>query len=385
MTPPSRLRILMTTDAVGGVWSYTTQLARWLCEGGSRVMLVVMGPSPQPDRLGPLLSVEGLQLKITDLELEWLDPQASDFERARRALLRIAGEFRPDIVHLNSFREAPFEWPAPVLVVAHSCVTTWWFACRGRRPDEARWQIYARNVAAGLRSAQAWVAPSAAFRGEISATYEPPTPGRLIRNGVSVEAKPASAKEPVILAAGRLWDEAKNLSSLTMIAADLPWPLRVAGARQAPDGMSAANIDQVSWLGELSRRDLLQEMSQAAIFAAPALYEPFGLTVLEAATCGCALVISDLPSLRELWGEAAIFVDPHDPAAIRTVLRRVCADGKLRAQLQAAARARAKLYSLPAMAMAYQQLYGTIIAAESRATEQEVLGQELREIGRAHV
>jgi glycosyltransferase involved in cell wall biosynthesis len=325
-----------------------------------------------------LLSVEGLHLKITDLELEWLDPQAHDLEHARCTLLQLADQFRPDIVHLNSFREAIFDWPASVLVVAHSCVTTWWRACRDSWPDEPRWETYAGNVAAGLRSAEAWVAPTAAFRSEISATYQPRAPGRVIRNGVSLETTQVTAKEQFVLAAGRLWDEAKNLKSLTAIASDLPWPLRVAGPRQGPEGICAASLNDVCWLGQLSHRDLLTEMSRAAIFVAPAFYEPFGLTILEAATCGCALVLADLPSFRELWGDAAIFIDPHDPAAIRTALHNLCRDRRLRARLQAAASARAKLYSLSAMTMAYRQLYGEMITARSTALDSNVSVREMR-------
>jgi glycosyltransferase involved in cell wall biosynthesis len=119
-------------------------------------------------------------------------------------------------------------------------------------------------------------------------------------------------------------------------------------------------------------------MCRAAIFIAPALYEPFGLSVLEAAACGCALVLADLPSFRELWGDAALFVDPHDSAAISSALHGLCSDKKLRAQLQAAASARAKLYSLSAMAMAYRQLYGEIITAFSRTADLNISVQELR-------
>jgi glycosyltransferase involved in cell wall biosynthesis len=369
---------MMTTDAVGGVWSYTSELARALCQGGARVLLVVMGPAPQPDLLQSLLNIKELQVKITDLELEWLDPQGCDLEHARRTLMRLADEFRPDIIHLNSFREAAFDWPAPVLVVAHSCVTTWWRACRGGSPDEPRWDIYTSNVAAGLRSADAWAAPTAAFKTEITAAYQPPTPGKVIRNGVSLDIAHQTDKESFVLAAGRLWDEAKNLTTLIAIAPGLPWPVRVAGPRQGPDSLGVANVDQLRWLGQLSRRNLLHQMCRAAIFIAPALYEPFGLTVLEAAACGCALVLADLPSFRELWGDAALFVDPHDPAAISSALHGLCSDKKLRAQLQAAASARAKLYSLSAMAMAYRQLYGEIITAFSRTADLNISVQELR-------
>jgi glycosyltransferase involved in cell wall biosynthesis len=366
MTVP--LRILMTTDAVGGVWVYATELACSLCKGGNDVMLAVIGPRPRPDQLRPLRGVRGLQVKITDLLLEWMDPEGADIKRAGEALLNIADEFHPDVVHLNSFREAGLGWPAPVLIVAHSCVQTWRRACRGDLLNEARWRVYCDRVAAGLSAADVWVAPTTPFCDLISATYRPCAQGRVIRNGLNVAA-PAALKQPFILGAGRLWDDAKNLAAVAAIASELPWPVHLAGETRGPDGgEAAAAYGHANFLGALSRSALLKEMRGASIFVAPALYEPFGLTALEAAASGCALVLSDLPSLRELWDDAALFVDPHDRNAIRTALQAVCRDKDLRARLQAKARMRARRFSRGAMVGAYRRLYSEMIASPRRAS-----------------
>ena len=53
-------------------------------------------------------------------------------------------------------------------------------------------------------------------------------------------------------------------------------------------------------------------MRRSAIFAAPSRYEPFGLAVVEAAISGAALVLADIPTFRELWSDAALFVSPDD-------------------------------------------------------------------------
>jgi glycosyltransferase involved in cell wall biosynthesis len=192
----------------------------------------------------------------------------------------------------------------------------------------------------------------------------------VIHNGLSIQSPEAQNKQPIILGAGRLWDEAKNLKALAAIAAELPWPVHVAGPAQAPD-QPARFLDQraaVKALGPIAHRDLLDEMFRASVFVAPALYEPFGLTVLEAAACGCALVLSDLPGFRELWDGAALFVDPRDHAALRTAVQSICHRDGMRASLQAAARARAELYSARAMANGYRQLY-RIMISDSQALQ----------------
>jgi len=348
----------MTTDAVGGVWVFATALARELCRHGDRITLVTLGPPPQDHQLAAIRDIAGLDLEITDLALEWMDPDGHDFSRALEHLATIEGRLRPDVVHLNGYREACGDWTAPVLVSAHSCVRSWWRACRGGEPSEPRWHLYIANVAAGLDRADAWIAPTSAFRDTVQALYAPRRRGGVILNGIDF-APTTVTKEPFILAAGRLWDEAKNLAALAAIASELEWPVRVAGPLQSVDGAAAheRGIGRIEPLGPLPRSQLLEQMRRAAVFAAPALYEPFGLTVLEAAAAGCAVVLSDIASFRELWAGAAIMVDPLNNRAIRNALRSLCRDAWLRETLRLASARRAARYPLAAMAEAYRATY----------------------------
>src|SRR5205823_4597051 len=125
---------------------------------------------------------------------------------------------------------------------------------------------------------------------------------------------PSTKKEPFVLAAGRIWDVAKNLELLDRIAPELDWQVRMAGEAGGPES-SMRKGRFACFLGSLPHAALMQQMSLAGVFAHPALYEPFGLSVLEAARARCCLLLSDIPSLRELWDGAAAFVDPREPAA----------------------------------------------------------------------
>jgi len=372
MSPP-RPRILMTTDAVGGVWTYAASLARNLCRHGHEVTLVTMGPAPRREQVESLTGIAGLSLEATGLALEWIDAEGLDMPLARETLLRLAERAQPDLIHLNSFREATFDFGVPVLAVAHSCVGSWWQAC-GPGQMEPRWRAYLRNVAAGLNAADRWAAPTMAYRDWIEHFYRPRTRGETVWNG----ADPASAdtKQRSILAAGRLWDDAKNLHSLAKVAADVHWPISVAGSLQVAGGAQAAEAGGLRVLGELAHDDLLMHMRRAGIFVAPALYEPFGLSILEAASRGCALALSDIPTLRELWDGAALFVEPTDIVALRNALNTLCDDDDLRARFAAAARYRARRYTLEAMVGNYRRIYGELIerapAARNRASQAEM-------------
>jgi glycosyltransferase involved in cell wall biosynthesis len=373
MTAPAH--IMMTADAVGGVWIYALALSRRLAEAGYRVTVVTLGPPPDEARRQDAKALpSSVELIATDLELEWRDPEGRDSARAQAELLSLADRLRPDLVHINGYREASIPWQRPSIVVAHSCVVSWWEAVRREPVTEKRWLAYAHAVQAGLDCAAAWVAPTQAFRESIERIYRPRTPGCVIANGVDFPAQPDAAKEPFILASGRIWDSGKNLAALLDIAPRLPWPLCIAGAGM-PDRAGAA--PNVRWLGEIGHAKLQDWMRRAEIYAAPALYEPFGLGILEAARAGCALVLSDIPTLRELWDGAAHHVPGGRPELLLGALTSLCADGRARRDLQRAAANRAPAYSLDCTVDAYTELYDGVLARTGKERKPAGAGSEL--------
>jgi glycosyltransferase involved in cell wall biosynthesis len=369
MTLAPGARILMTTDAIGGVWTFAAALTCALGEGGMEVLLVSMGL--RPNQAQRTMLGGSVTLIETDLELEWQDPAGADVARAKAELRRIVHQFRPDIIHFNGYREAAFGWPVPTVVVAHSCVNSWAKACNDTAAFMSpAWAEYTARVADGLASADAWVAPSASFRDCVKRHYGAIEEGHVIWNGIA-EAYGGSLKRSFIFGAGRVWDRAKNLPMLADVAAGLDWPIRIAGASALKPGGPDATIDHCKMLGTLSQSDMRREMQRAAIFVSPALYEPFGLSVLEAAQAGCALVLSDLPAFRELWGSAALFIDPSDVEGWRRALRSLCADPVLRQTLQRAAAERARRYPLRRTVEGYSSLYDRLLMrGHQRATSQ---------------
>jgi glycogen(starch) synthase len=172
-------------------------------------------------------------------------------------------------------------------------------------------------------------------------------------------------KEPFILTAGRVWDEGKNVGALAAIATSLDWPIFVAGEGKHPDRGAVAH-EGLHQLGRLPGRELAAWLGRAAVFALPARYEPFGFTPLEAALAGCALVLGDIPSLREVWGDAAVFVPPDDPEALRSALQRLIADDAARTALAGRAHVRALRFTPQRMAAGYLAAYRSLLADRSR-------------------
>lgn len=357
-------RVLMTADAVGGVWQYAMTLSAGLRASGVEVMLAVLGPAPREAQRAAAAHVATLVER--PWRLEWMEGAWDDVERSAEWLLGLEHSLRPDVVHLNGFCHAALPWRAPALVVAHSCVRSWWRAVHGVEAP-ADWDRYRDEVSRGLAAARLIVSPTAAMLAALRAEYDGFGEGCVIPNGSAhaEEAnRPAAAKEPIVFAAGRAWDEAKNIASLCAVAGELPWPLYLAGDLHAPDGQ-CVSTGYVRHVGRLDERAMRQWYGRAAIYALPARYEPFGLSILEAASAGCALVLGDLASLRENWSDAAVFVPPDNRRALAAALRRLIEDPELRVSLGERARIRARRFTADRMVAAYLAVYGRLLQAYS--------------------
>jgi glycogen synthase len=363
---PAPDRVLMTVDAVGGVWRYALELARGLAGTGTDVVLAVMGPPATPEQLAEAAAIHGLQVVQGSFDLEWMPGADDDVLRAGAWLMELEATYAPDLVHLNGYAHAALPWCAPVVVVAHSCVLSWWRAVPGGEAPAAG-DVYRRRTAAGLRAADLVVAPTRAFLRTIQSVYDPELRARVIWNGRTASNVEAIDKQPMVLAAGRIWDAAKNLKLLARVARDLPWPVCVAGPGAPEHGNGAALARNVRWLGALPPAAISLWYARAAIFVAPARYEPFGLAALEAALAGCALVLGDIPSLRELWTGAALFVPPDDREQLAHVLGLLIADDELRATFGQLARQRAATFSAARMTTAYHNAYAEVIASHAGA------------------
>jgi glycogen(starch) synthase len=348
-------RILMTADAVGGVWQYTTDLVKGLAERSTNVLVAVLGPGPTEEQRAELAGLPSVTIAEAPYKLEWMDSPWDDVDLSGRWLLDLQSSFGADVIHLNGYSHASLPWRKPVVAVAHSCVYSWWNSTYGCSPGND-WAEYKRRVTEGLAACQAIVAPSRFMAGEVCREYEVSAAKiRVIYNfSTAAAAPPSGEKELFCLGAGRLWDPAKNFTLLEQIARRVPWPIVVAGNNEKGLEASGSSIDLI---GQLRRQEMADLMTRASVFVHPALYEPFGLVVLEAARAGCCLVLSDLPSLRELWDGAALFVDPRQPEQWISALKRIAAAPEECTTMAARAAQHAKRYSAEAAMEAYLTLY----------------------------
>jgi glycogen(starch) synthase len=359
------MKVLLSADSVGGVFTYAVDLVAGLRAHDVEVTVATGGAPLTAEQRAALSRAGAAGVHASALRLEWMRDPWDDVAAARDWLLELADRERPDVVHLNAYAHAAADWPVPVVVGGHSCVLSWWRAVHGADAP-ARWDRYRAAAGAGLRRADAVVAPTTAMLAQLQRLYGPlPGLALVVPNGSSAPQAPVAslaAKEAFVLAAGRLWDPAKNLAALDAAARGLGHDVLVAGAL-VDEGGAVATASAVHVLGHLPAHELAAVRRRAAVFAAPARYEPFGLAVLEAARDGCALVLGDIASLREVWAGAATYVDPDDPGALRGALRELLDDPALARAAGARAQRRAARYTVEAMTAAHLALYRRLVPA----------------------
>ncbi len=203
-------------------------------------------------------------------------------------------------------------------------------------------------------------------------------------NSIDCAAVPSATPEPVILFAGRVVADKGADRFVAACAQALPqlpgWRAEMIGADRfgahSPDTpflravRAQAQAAGVAMRGWRPHHQVLAAMASAAIVVVPSRWpEPFGLTALEAMACGSALICSPRGGLVEVIGDAAVTIDPDDPAAIAEAILRLASDPGLRAELAIAGRTQARRFDLPAAAHRLTALRSSVLAAwPSRAS-----------------
>jgi UDP-glucose:(glucosyl)LPS alpha-1,2-glucosyltransferase len=189
---------------------------------------------------------------------------------------------------------------------------------------------------------------------------------------------PAPTRENLILFVGRVVPEKAPDVFVAACAAVLPrlpgWRAALIGAdrfrQDSPDTgfvrsvRAAADAAGIALLGYRDHPETLSAMARAAILVMPSRWqEPFGLTALEAMASGAALICSPRGGLPEVGGDAALYADPDDQAAVTAAILALATDSaRLAAQAQAGRR-RARRFDLPDAAAMLHTLRRDILGA----------------------
>jgi glycosyltransferase involved in cell wall biosynthesis len=355
----------MTSDTVGGVWTYTQELVTGLIHSGHRVTLVSFGKLPLPYQTDWMQNLLGLDYRPTEYRLEWMEVVDRDIKESREYLQLLVDEVQPDVLHLSQYCYGDLDVNVPKVVVAHSDVVSWWAEVHGQEPENTPWmKRYRQHVTNGLRGADVVVAPSGWMLDAVRRYYLEPQREAVIYNGRTPEMfTPDIPKENLVLSVGRVWDAGKHMRIL--FERHMPASIWIVGSEHEP-GREAPNKSvtispNVQLLGIKSQADLREIFGRAGIYVATSRYEPFGLSPLEAALSRCALVMNDNPVFHELWGDAALFYRRDDPDDLAGVVNELLRNPELlRASGEKAYRCACSQFTSEQMVKGYANLYHEI-------------------------
>jgi starch synthase len=240
-----------------------------------------------------------------------------------------------------------------------------------------------------VEAADAVIAVSDGMRHDVLTAYPavPPERVRVIRNGIdTVEYSPDPATDvldryevdparPTVIFVGRVTRQ-KGLPVLLRAAADLdPAAQLVICAGQADTAELEAEVSELAgqllasrsgviWIsGMLAKREVIQLLTHATVFACPSLYEPLGIVNLEAMACGTVVVGSRVGGIPEVVadGKTGLLVPVGDPAALADALNVLLADEPLATEMGRLGRARAEAeFGWPNIAAQTAALYAEL-------------------------
>ncbi len=376
------MHVLVTADTLSGSWTYTRELVTGLVTRGVRVTLVSFGEIPLPEQTTWMDHLHGLDYRPTAFRLEWMQEAEEDLPESSAFLTALVQELRPDVLHLNQFCYGNLPVDVPRVVMAHGDMITWTEAVQDRppRPSAAserrplKW--YRDMILRGIAGADALVAPSSWMLDRVRTCYARPQRDEVIYPGRNpIFFNPYVSKDDCVLAVGRLVDASKQVSLLTQHTH--PLPVCIVGAEQTvpvpripirADVKVTTNQTSVAIRGAQTEAQLRALYSRASIYAATARYEPLGMAALEAAFSRCAIVANDIPSHREIWGDAALYFRTNDAASLAESIRLLNSDRTMcRAYAELAYTRARERFTTKRMIEDYLELYRSLVSVRSAA------------------
>lgn len=297
------------------------------------------------------------------------------------ALPRLAAETRVELLHVQYM--TPLRAPCPIITTIHDIsfrLHPEWFPLRHRL-------VMNTFIPGSIKRAQAVLTPSEATAADIRRAYGCPPPSVEVTPYAAPSefgALPADAevsaclsrvdiRRPYMLYVGNLQPRknvARLLRAFAHARAETGFAHRLVIVGQAGwqceeevrELRSAEAAGHALHAGYVDDADLPALYAGADAFLFPTLMEGFGLPVLEAMAMGTPVLTSDVSSLPDVAGDAALLVDPTDEGAIGAGISALAADTILRARLRDAGRARAAQFSWRRTAELTRAVYQSVLA-----------------------
>lgn len=282
---------------------------------------------------------------------------------------RILARTRPDLVHFPNFN-IPLAYTGPFVLTIHDLIKSEMgpaAALAGRSPGTLlKYQVYKRIVQAAAQRARLVLVPAEAVRETLvdlvgisdqKIIVTPEAAHSVFLRELDTADQDAvlgryGIREPYILYVGNAYPY-KNLESVIDALPLVPEPLYFVNPcsrdvfypRLRRHALEKGVSERLILPGFVPDDDLAVLYRRARAYVFPSLAEGFGIPALEAMASGLPVACSDIPVLREVCGDAAIYFEPKNPLDIASAIRRLTSDEQMRRSLASAGRRRSAAFT----------------------------------------
>jgi glycosyltransferase involved in cell wall biosynthesis len=372
----------LTSDRLGGSWTYSYNLLRGLQDLDTTAEFIVLANKNSISRYS------GLRMQIVPIEID-AESRVTRVAWEQFSLPRCIKKYAPDVLH-GTGNTLPVGISCPSVVTIHDFQYHYY-------PEN--FPVFRRNylrlmVPLALRKAAKVICVSDDTKRDalalgkiseekISVIHEAglwknenndATDVRLLQQRYAIQ-------KPVILSVGSSLPH-KNLTRLlhayAKICRRIPHDLYLVGdsislsqhLRDTLTGDTGIDIIQrIHVTGFLGRNDLMGFYRLADMFVFPSVFEGFGIPALEAMACGCPVVAARSRSLPEVIGNAGKLFDPFDIDDMAETILSVASDSYLRSTLRDLGYDRSKIFSWEMMAAKTFEVYKEVTSARHRPSE----------------
>ncbi|HTV08325.1 MAG TPA: glycosyltransferase family 4 protein [Candidatus Aquilonibacter sp.] len=365
------MRILLTTETFESGWAFARGLCDQLLQRGHELALVGFGRRLSHEQQAWVAERSStyrrsFQFVASNAPLEWMQDNEFVLTQGAGVLHHVARNFQPDLLHSSQFCFGALGLEIPKLITAHHDAFSWIQACRGGKPEHTRWmRQYRTLVTDGLNGADAVVSPTRWMALSLKQQFATLPASYVIHDGRAITAAPPSHLRILqAITTGRLWDETKNIRMLESVLS--PVPIYVVGERKHHETVSPKQLGKAILLGGLPESTLQSLYARSKLYVDVSVYAPSGLDALEAALCGCAVLAHDIPSTREIWGDAAFYF--RNARELSSILHQLNRNSEQLSEMQRRSYERASKLTPDRMADGYEAIYEMLLAPKLSET-----------------
>ena len=360
----SKFRLLMTTDVKSDVWDYSLTLSRALLKHiNAEILIISLGGNPTDSQKEELENLN-IESQFTEFPVDLFTDLESnlDISEVKVFFENSVKEFNPHIIHLNH-GYLNFDSTKP-------CV----FACHGDllnkkvcsdninrySPLYKNLLNYKQIINKNIDRSDIITAQTRFIAGCLAKTYDFKKGINIVHNGIDYTPYSGMPENPTLVACGNSADQSNSINLLLNIAYKLPdnIKIKIIGDLQ-PERKLPKNVE---FLRNLSSCELQDVYKNSSIYLALSNHESNGLSSIQAAYSGCAILANDIPVFKELWSDCAYIFEKDNVNSLMRCINNLVENKNLLELTSRNCQAKAlSVFNSKRMAFEYINLYKNIL------------------------